>query len=63
MKNKGLQQRKSNKIRKFPRKKGKNSPSGKKGLLKKKKEGGKKGTFKNVPFEKKGAHQKKKTKG
>ena len=55
--------RKSSKIKKLARKKGKNSPSEKKGLPKKKKEGGKKGTLKIMPFKKKWALKKKKTKG
>ena len=50
--------RKSGKIKKFARKKGKNSPSGKKGLPKKKRRG-KKGHIKNYALQKKRAHQKK----
>ena len=56
--------RKSSKIKKLARKKGKNSPSEKKGLPKKKKRRGNKGhTKKNALQKKKGAPKKKKTKG
>ena len=54
--------RKSSKNKKFARKKGTNSPSGKKGLSKKK-EGEKKGKLKIVPLKKKRAPQKKKNEG
>ena len=55
--------RKSSKIKKFARKKGINSPSGKKGLPKKKKKG-EKGHIKNYALrKKKGAPTKKQTKG
>jgi len=55
--------RKSSKIKKLARKKGKNSPSEKKGLPKKKKRRGEKGHIKNYALQKKNGRSKKKTKG